>query len=90
MVSRRHEDKSIVVTTNRVFREWKEVFPNATCVVALVDRLVHRAEIISIDADSYRLKEAKEREAGRRTVRLLAPPLNVSSGSKVTYLASLM
>jgi len=65
VVSRRHEDRSIVVTTNRVFREWKEVFPNATCVVALVDRLVHRAEIISIDADSYRLKEAKAREAGR-------------------------
>ena len=65
VVSRRHEGKSIVVTTNRVFREWNEVFPHATCVVALVDRLVHRAEIIRIDAESYRLKEAKAREAGR-------------------------
>lgn len=65
VVSRRHEDKSIVVTTNRVFREWNEVFPHATCVVALVDRLVHRAEIIRIDAESYRLKEAKAREAAR-------------------------
>ena len=65
VVSRRHEQKSIVVTTNRPFAEWTEVFPNAASVVALVDRLVHRAEIVRIDGDSYRLKEAKEREAAR-------------------------
>ena len=65
VVSRRHELKSTVVTTNRPFAEWGEVFPNATCVVALVDRLVHKAEIVRIDGESYRLKEAKEREAAR-------------------------
>ena len=37
------------------------VFPNAACVVSLVDRLVHHAEVIAIEGDSYRLKEAKER-----------------------------
>ena len=31
---------------NRVFTEWNQVFPNATCVVALIDRLVHRSEIL--------------------------------------------
>src|SRR6516165_5583692 len=41
LVSRRYENKSTVVTTNRPFAEWREVFPNATCVVSLVDRLVH-------------------------------------------------
>jgi DNA replication protein DnaC len=37
------------------------VFPNAACVASLVDRLVHHAEILAIDGESYRLKEANER-----------------------------
>ncbi|MGH8319373.1 MAG: ATP-binding protein [Steroidobacteraceae bacterium] len=56
----------------RSFGEWNEVFPNATCVVALVDRPVHRSEILSIAGDSYRLKEAQERAAQRAARR--APP----------------
>src|SRR5712664_1758220 len=66
LVSRRYEHKSTVVTTNRPFAEWREVFPNATCVVSLVDRLVHHAEILAIEGDSYRFKEAQER-ADKRT-----------------------
>ena len=66
IVSRRYEQKSTLITTNRKFAEWNEVFPNAPCVVSLVDRLVHHAEIIAIDADSYRLKEANERSAQRK------------------------
>ncbi len=54
-----------MLTTNKAFGEWNEVFPNATCVVALVDRLVHRSEILTIAGDSYRLKEASERAAQR-------------------------
>ena len=69
LISRRYETKSTLVTTNRPFAEWSEVFPNAACVVSLVDRLVHNAEVISIDGDSYRLKEAKERSAQRATKR---------------------
>jgi DNA replication protein DnaC len=56
--SRRYENKSTMITTNRPFARWREVFPNAACVVPLVDRLVHNAEILAIDGDSYRLKEA--------------------------------
>ncbi|RYZ01065.1 MAG: transposase, partial [Myxococcales bacterium] len=60
-VTRRYDaGKPIVLSTNKAFSEWGEVFPHAACVVTLVDRLVHRAEVIDIDADSYRLKEAKE------------------------------
>lgn len=58
-----------MVTTNRPFAEWGEVFPNAACAVSLIDRLVHHAEIIQIDGASYRLKEAKERSAQRRQQR---------------------
>lgn len=58
-----------MLTTNKPFADWKDVFPNAACVVTLVDRLVHRAEIIPIDGESYRLKEAKDRAAHKAKTR---------------------
>ncbi|MES2644872.1 MAG: IS21-like element helper ATPase IstB [Myxococcota bacterium] len=62
VVNRRYEmGRSIIVTTNRAFTDWGELFPNATCVVPLVDRLVHHCEIVQIEAESYRLKEARGR-----------------------------
>jgi DNA replication protein DnaC len=69
LVSRRYQSKSTLITTNRPFAEWREVFPNAACVVSLVDRLVHNAEIIAIDGESYRLKEARERTEQRARQR---------------------
>lgn len=69
LVSRRYERKSTLITTNRPFAEWHEVFPNAACVVSLVDRLVHNAEILAIDGASYRLKEAQERSEQRAQKR---------------------
>lgn len=69
VVSRRADEKSTVVTTNRVFSEWNEVFPNATSVVALVDRLAQRADVVSIQGESYRLKEAQERQAQKAAAR---------------------
>ncbi|HSQ72071.1 MAG TPA: IS21-like element helper ATPase IstB [Rubrivivax sp.] len=75
LVSRRYQHKSTVVTTNRAFAEWGEVFPNAACVVSLIDRLMHRAEVVRIDGASYRAKEAAEREAMRKAERAAkAPP----------------
>lgn len=68
LISRRHENKSTLITTNKSFAEWGEVFPNAACVVALVDRLVHHAEIVGIKGNSYRHKEAQE-HARARTVK---------------------
>ncbi|MBI4868736.1 MAG: ATP-binding protein [Candidatus Wallbacteria bacterium] len=50
-----------MITTNKAFKEWNEIFPNAACVVTLVDRLVHKSDIVTIKGKSYRLKEAKER-----------------------------
>lgn len=69
LVSRRYQHKSTVVTTNRAFADWGEVFPNAACVVSLIDRLMHRAEVVRIDGDSYRAKEAQERQAQRLAAR---------------------
>ncbi len=72
IINRRYEEKSTLVTTNKPFSEWGEVFPNASCVVSLIDRLIHHAEIISFDAKSYRMKEARER-ASRKKQRKAKP-----------------
>ncbi len=69
IVSHRYEEKSTLVTTNKPFSEWGEVFPNVASVVSLIDRLVHKAEIITIEADSYRFKEAKERNERRKQAK---------------------
>lgn len=60
VVSRRYEQKSLVVTTNLPFKQWDTVFPNAACAVALIDRLTHHAEIVSIEGESYRKREAEQ------------------------------
>jgi len=70
IVSRRYEKgRSILLTTNRPFAEWPTTFPNASCVVTLVDRLMHKSEIVTIDGDSYRLREAEERQRERAVAR---------------------
>jgi DNA replication protein DnaC len=65
IINRRYERKPTLITTNRPFAEWSEVFPNAACVVSIVDRLVHHAEILVIEGESYRMREARERAARR-------------------------
>lgn len=56
---------SIVLTTNKGFSEWNQVFESAACLVTLIDRLCHRSEIVQISGNSYRLKEALEASASR-------------------------
>lgn len=69
LTSRRYGHKSTLITTNKPFSEWKDVFPNAACVVSLIDRLVHNAEVVLIEGESYRLKEARERAERRAQQR---------------------
>ena len=71
-----------MVTTNRAFADWGEVFPNAACVVSLIDRLMHRAEVVRIDGDSYRAKEAYERQAQRTAERAKAAAARPRKGGK--------
>ncbi len=67
VVSRRYEvGASIVVTTNKPFSEWNQVFEGAACVTTLIDRLCHRVDIVSIEGGSYRAKEAMERAKARQ------------------------
>jgi DNA replication protein DnaC len=69
VVSRRYEKKSLVLTTNLAFAEWHTVFPSATCATALVERVVHHADIIKIEGESYRLRESELAATTRRESR---------------------
>jgi DNA replication protein DnaC len=48
VIASRYEQRPTIITTNKIFKEWGDIFPNAACVVALVDHLVHHSEIITI------------------------------------------
>jgi hypothetical protein len=58
--------QSLVLITTLAFREWPTIFPNAACTTALIDRVVHHAEIIAIEGDSYRRREAQAEKPSRR------------------------
>lgn len=79
VISERYQNLSTIVTTNKPFKEWGEVFPNAACVVTLVDQLIHKAEIVVIEGDSYRQKEAKERQEAREKQRKEKPAISASN-----------
>jgi DNA replication protein DnaC len=66
VVNRRYERKPVILTTNRPFKEWNEVFPNATCIVTLLDRLLHHADVTVIEGNSYRVRESEQETAARR------------------------
>jgi DNA replication protein DnaC len=57
LVSSRYERASLVVSSNKTFSAWAEIFGDAVAVAAMVDRLVHHAEVIVLQGDSYRLKD---------------------------------
>jgi DNA replication protein DnaC len=65
------------ITTNLAFVDWPTIFPSATCATALIDRVIHHADVIAIEGESYRLREARER-AGQRPL----PPVDGSPKPK--------
>jgi DNA replication protein DnaC len=56
LVSNRYERASVIVTSNRSFGRWGEIFGDATVAAAMIDRLVHHAEVHSLKGDSYRMR----------------------------------
>ena len=62
LISARYERASVIVTSNQPFSRWGEIFGDDTVAAAMIDRLVHHAEIVNIKGDSYRLKD---RDLGR-------------------------
>jgi DNA replication protein DnaC len=57
VVSARHERKSTVITTNRPFAQWGEIFDNTTVATAIADRLVYNSEILILEGPSYRKRD---------------------------------
>ena len=74
VINRRYEHRSIIVTTNRAFKDWNVVFPNATCIVSLLDRLTHHATSPSLKAKAIAAAKASRRRplAANKIERLLA------------------
>jgi DNA replication protein DnaC len=62
IISRRHEHRSTIISTNLAFKQWGTVFPGAACVVALVDRFAQHCHKVDIDAESWRDRHAFERD----------------------------
>ncbi len=71
LVSKRYESKPLILTTNKSFSDWPTIFPGAACATALVDRVVHHADVILVEGKSYRLRESAEARA--------APPKRAAS-----------
>lgn len=59
VIRKRYERGSIIITTNRNFEDWGNVFGDYTIASAIIDRIVHHANIIKINGDSYRIKNFK-------------------------------
>ena len=57
LVSARYERASMIVTSNKAFSAWGEIFGDEVTATAMIDRLVHHAEILALKGDSYRLRD---------------------------------
>ncbi len=64
LVSSRYERSSLIVSSNKTFSAWAEIFGDPVAVAAMVDRLVHHAEVLLLRGDSYRLKGKGKEEMG--------------------------
>jgi DNA replication protein DnaC len=71
VINPRYEKRrSLLVSTNLAFKDWNTIFPNATCIVTLIDRLTHHADVTLIEGDSYRRRESESEASARRKTRL--------------------
>jgi DNA replication protein DnaC len=66
IISRRHEKRATVISTNLAYKQWGMTFPGAACVGALVDRFNQHCHTMDIDADSWRTKDAEEKKKAKK------------------------
>ena len=62
LINKRYENHSTIITTNKPFGKWHEIFRDVTLANAILDRLLHHSHIINISGNSYRLKDKIEKE----------------------------
>jgi len=70
LVSARYEKASMIVTSNKPFSKWGEIFGDDMVATAMIDRLIHHADILSLKGDSYRLRG---KDVGPRPTPLTDP-----------------
>jgi DNA replication protein DnaC len=63
LLVRRYERASLIVTSNKSFVDWGEIFNDQILATAILDRLLHHATTVNIEGDSYRLREKKKKAA---------------------------
>lgn len=78
LITKRYEKNSTIFTSNKPFSSWNDVFSDITIASAILDRILHHCQVISIKGDSYRLKERKElmKAEKNRLNTLFEPALN--------------
>ena len=60
LITKRYEKSSTILTSNKAFSAWNEVFSDITIASAILDRVLHHCQVVNIKGESYRLKERKE------------------------------
>ena len=64
VISKRSETGSMIVTTNKAFKNWTEIFQDNAVATAIAERLTEHGELIKIEGPSYRVKKRKQRQLG--------------------------
>ena len=73
VITRRHQKRSTVITTNLPFKQWGSIFPGAACVAALVDRFTENCFVLDIEGDSWRQKPARPAAVSTATLKKTRP-----------------
>ena len=68
IIAKRYEKNTTIFTSNKAFSSWNEVFSDITIASAILDRILHHCQVISIKGESYRLKERKEMMSNTNTI----------------------
>jgi DNA replication protein DnaC len=66
LIAKRYERKSLLITANQPFSGWNDVFPDPGMTVAAIDRLVHHSTIFELNVESYRRRNANDKQKERR------------------------
>lgn len=71
LIAKRYERNSTIFTSNKAFSAWNEVFSDITIASAILDRILHHCQVVSIKGESYRLKERKEMMKSKHVINTL-------------------